>query len=67
MIHYKQPTIVLGEVGARESQTIVRISVLLCQRATDFFTKTSPKRLAITEKYGPLHFRKGYFSIFLQF
>ena len=30
----------------RESQTALIISVLRCQTATDFFTKTPPKRFA---------------------
>ena len=41
---------VFGEICVRESQTALRISVLGCQTATDFFTKTSPKRFATREK-----------------
>ena len=39
-----------AELCVRESQTALRISVLRCQTAADFFTKTSPKRFATREK-----------------
>ena len=40
---------IFGEICVLESQTVLRISVLCCQIAIDFFTKTSPKRFATKE------------------
>ena len=44
------PTIIFGEICVQRSQTVVIISVLHCQTAMNFFTKTSPKRFATREK-----------------
>ena len=61
------PTIILAEICVQESQTVLRISVLRCQTATDFFTKTSAQRLTTREKYS-LKFSKGtFFDIFAIF
>ena len=60
------PTIIFDEIRVQESQTVLRISVLLCQTATDFLTKTSAQRLTTRENI-PLRFRKGYFLTVLPF
>ena len=44
------PTMILGEICVRGSQTVLRISVLRSQTAKDLFTETSRKRLATREK-----------------
>ena len=44
------PTMILGEICVRGSQTVLRISVLRSQTAKDLFTETSRKRLASREK-----------------
>ena len=49
-IEQGHPTIIFGKICVRESQTVLRISVLRWQTATDFFTKTSPKRAATRKK-----------------
>ena len=58
-----QPTIIFGEICVRKSQTVLRLSVLRCQTAIDFFTKTSPKRFATREKQSITFSER----IFLQF
>ena len=57
------PTIISGEVSVRESQTVLRISVLRCLSATNFFTKTFPKRF-VTRAVDPYVCGRDIFAIF---
>ena len=41
---------IFGEICVRQIQTVLRISVLRCRTATDYFTKRSPKSLETREK-----------------
>ena len=46
----RHPTIIFSDIGVRESQTVLGISVLCCQTATNFFARTTAQRLATMEK-----------------
>lgn len=46
-----ETTMIFGEICVRVNRTVLRISELRCQIATDFFTKTAATRLVNKEKY----------------